>query len=218
MDIQTVDLKSANDTFATNWDVRHANRLAVQVTQNSGVWGSAVVAIQGSVDGREWETIDELSATTLPKTYDIARFTQVRGKVSTQDVAAGSIALTGLAFTSAHPAHDLEELAQQRHNDTSTHDLYTAPTSARGARIHEIIVSETGGAATTYRLSMAQDGSAAAEEHSISWDLPIGANETHHRVPENAFNYWPLASGGKLHCQNGTANAVTFTVFGVPRT
>jgi len=103
-----------------------------------------------------------------------------------------------------------KQLCQRRDNDTNTHAMYGPPANTI-AIIRTIVIANTTGSSATIRLFLDDDGSTYDESTAMMYDVPIPANTT---IQLDGF--YPMNDpDGNLAYQQGTANALTVTVFGV---
>lgn len=102
-------------------------------------------------------------------------------------------------------------LAQRRDNDTSTHTLYTRPASTT-VIIKTIEIVNTTGSAATYRLFFHNSGTTYDQTTACGgYDTSVAANSTVTKQVSWAMD----TASGTIGYQQGTANALTITVFGV---
>lgn len=103
-----------------------------------------------------------------------------------------------------------KQLGQHRINSTNATSLYS-PGASTTAIVKSIIVCNQSGAADTFRLFLDDGGTTYDQTTALYYDVAIAAGTT-----IQIDTYWPMNdSSGNLATQNGTANAITFTAFGV---
>ena len=103
-----------------------------------------------------------------------------------------------------------KQLGQHRINSTTATSLYS-PGASTTTIIKSIVVCNQSSSAATFRLFIDDDGTTYDQTTSLFYDVSISANTT---IQIDTF--WPMNDAtGNLATQNGTANAITFTAFGV---
>ncbi len=103
-----------------------------------------------------------------------------------------------------------KQLGQHRINSTTATSLYS-PGASTTTIIKSIVVCNQSSSADTFRLFIDDDGTTYDQTTSLFYDVSISANTT---IQIDTF--WPMNDAtGNLATQNGTANAITFTAFGV---
>ena len=99
-------------------------------------------------------------------------------------------------------------LGQSYRTTTAEGDLYTVP-SATSAIASSVVVANQTTAPVTFRLSVAIAGATAASAQYLFYDITIDPNDTH---------YYDLgitlAATDKVRVTAGTANALSFNLFG----
>lgn len=99
-------------------------------------------------------------------------------------------------------------LGQSAPANTSNADAYTVP-ALTSAVLSTIVVANTTATAATARIFVRIAGGAAAASNAIVYDTTFNGNST------TAFTIGvTLATTDIITVQTGTANALTFTVFG----
>jgi len=101
------------------------------------------------------------------------------------------------------------QLAQSRPANTTAVSVYS-PDGNEVSHITEILVAETSGSATTYRIFHDDDGTTYDQTTALFYDIAISANTTH--IIE--LNEWMNDEDGNLAVRSGSGNALTFTVTG----
>ena len=102
-----------------------------------------------------------------------------------------------------------KQLGQARDNDTNTHSIYS-PGASTTAIIKTITLCNTTGSAATVRLFIDDDGTTYDESTAILYDVTIDANSF-----LQIDGFYPMNDpSGNIAYQQGTANAITITVFG----
>ena len=76
--------------------------------------------------------------------------------------------------------------------------------------IESIVICNTTGSAATYRLFLDKDGSTYSTATALAYDVSLPANST--TIFE--VNMYMRDPAGNLAVRTGTADALTFTVFG----
>jgi len=103
-----------------------------------------------------------------------------------------------------------KQLGQHRINSTTATSLYS-PGASTTAIVKSIVICNQSGTADTFRLFVDDDGTTYDETTAVYFDVAIAADTT---IQIDTF--WPMNdSSGNLATQNATANALTFTAFGV---
>lgn len=100
-------------------------------------------------------------------------------------------------------------LGQARDNDTSTHSLYS-PEEGVTAVIRTITLCNTSSSAATVNLFLDSDGSTYDQTTALVYGMSVGPNST-----VQLDGYYGLDDpDGNIAYQQGTANAITVTVWG----
>lgn len=103
-----------------------------------------------------------------------------------------------------------KQLGQNRINSTTATSIYS-PGASTTAIIKAVTICNQTAIAATFRLFLDDDGTTYDQTTSLYYDVAIGANTT-----VLIDTYWPMNdANGNLATRSGTANALTFTVFGV---
>jgi hypothetical protein len=102
-----------------------------------------------------------------------------------------------------------KQLGQRRDNDTNTHSVYS-PGASVSAIIKTITLCNTSSSEATVRLFIDDDGTTYDESTAILYDVTVDAKSF-----LQIDGFYPMNdAGGNLAYQQGTANAITITVFG----
>lgn len=102
-----------------------------------------------------------------------------------------------------------KQLGQSRDNDTSTHSVYS-PAAGVTAIITTIMLANTSSLSAKVRVFVDDDGTTYDQTTALVYDIIIPAGAT-----EDIRGFFPMNdSDGNLAYQQGTANAITITVFG----
>lgn len=99
-------------------------------------------------------------------------------------------------------------LGQAAPANTSNTDLYTVG-SGKAATVSSLVISNVTGSAATCRVFVRVAGATAASSNAVIYDASVAAN-SHFAFTEG----WTLAATDVVTVQTGTANALTFTLFG----
>jgi hypothetical protein len=99
-------------------------------------------------------------------------------------------------------------LGQAAPADTSIANAYTVPTG-KEAIVSSIAIANVTGTAALYEVYVRINGATAAASNALVFDASAGANST--TVIQAGIT---LSAGDIISVQAGTANAVTFHVFG----
>jgi hypothetical protein len=99
-------------------------------------------------------------------------------------------------------------LGQAAPADTSNANLYTVPTSTQ-AVVSSLAVANVSAADATFRVYIRVAGAAAADSNALAKDVTLAANSIF-----SATQGITLGAGDIITIQSGTANALTFQVFG----
>ena len=103
-----------------------------------------------------------------------------------------------------------KQLGQHRINSTTATSLYS-PGASTTAIVKSVVICNQTGSADTFRLFVDDDGTTYDQTTALYYDVSITANTT-----IQIDTYWPMNDAdGNLATQNATANALTFTAFGV---
>ena len=106
-------------------------------------------------------------------------------------------------------AYQEKQLGQSRNNDTNAHSVYS-PAADVTAIITTIVLANTSSASATVRVFIDDDGTTYDQTTAIAYDILIAAGAS-----EIIMGFFPMHdSSGNLAYQEGTANAITITVFG----
>lgn len=100
-------------------------------------------------------------------------------------------------------------LGQARENSTSAVTVYTLPARTTAVVKNMTVCNQTGSVATV-RIFLDDDGTTYDQSTALFYDLELQANET---LSFTSFMGMSTA-GGSIGYSNGTANAVTITIFG----
>ncbi len=101
-------------------------------------------------------------------------------------------------------------LGQGRYNNTTNNTLYTVPASTT-AQFTSVRVCNTTATAATVRVFVTPSAGTADQTTAIVYDFNIPANDYAELIAKPII----LGAAGTLQVQNGTANAITFTVSGL---
>tara|TARA_R110000851_G_scaffold113151_1_gene237665 strand:- start:255 stop:599 length:345 start_codon:yes stop_codon:yes gene_type:complete len=100
-------------------------------------------------------------------------------------------------------------MGQARENSTSAVTVYTLP-SRTTAIIKSIVVCNTSGSDTTFRVFIDDDGSTYDQSTALFYDVDLPADET---LTFDSFTAMSTVNG-TIGYSSGLANAVTVTIFG----
>jgi len=103
----------------------------------------------------------------------------------------------------------LKQLAQSRPSDTNAVSIYS-PGADTESIIKSIVVCNTTGLAVTYRIFHDDDGTTYDESTALFFDVSLAANST----DTLELNLTMNDSSGNIAVRTGTANGLTFTVYG----
>jgi len=101
-----------------------------------------------------------------------------------------------------------KQLAQARENSTNAVSVYS-PGSGLTGIITTIHISNTSGAAATFRLFHDDDGTTYDESTSLAWDSPIAVDEF-----IQITGHYSVDESGNFAYQSSVANAITITLYG----
>lgn len=99
-------------------------------------------------------------------------------------------------------------LAQANLTSTSDTDIYTVPTSTETV-ISTLVIANIGTAATTFNLAVRPDAETLANKHYIAKGVPIAASDS-----TTLTLGITLDAADKVTATAGTANALSFNIFG----
>jgi len=105
--------------------------------------------------------------------------------------------------------HGAHLLGQLRPANTNPASIYS-PAANITPEITKIIVCNTSGAASSFRIFLDVDGTTYDETTALFWDAPLGADLTW----EIEAGWGMTAAAGNLAVRSANPNALTFTVFG----
>ena len=107
-------------------------------------------------------------------------------------------------------AYQEKQLGQARDNDTDTHSVYS-PAADTTAIVTTIILANTSDSSAKVRVFIDDDGTTYNQATAIAYDIIIARGSS-----EVIMGFFPMNNeDGNLAYQQGTANAITITVFGV---
>lgn len=109
-------------------------------------------------------------------------------------------------------AHTYKQLGQSRPSSTTAVSLYSPATSTT-AIIKTIVICNTSGASAKYRLFHDDDGTTYDETTAFAWDDEIDP-AIDSKVPVE-INICANGSSGNLAVRTDTADALTFTAYGL---
>ena len=107
--------------------------------------------------------------------------------------------------------NSMGELAQARLDNTTITSIFS-PASGKTVQISLVHVSNSTASAATFRLFLDNDGTTYNESTQLAWDVSVPAKQFIDMAFERAL-YMNNASGN-LAFQEGTANALTISVYG----
>jgi len=99
-------------------------------------------------------------------------------------------------------------LAQAHLTTTSDTDVYTVP-SATEAVVSTIVVANITSSATTFNMAVRPGGETLANKHYLAEGVPIAANDS-----TTLTLGVTMAATDVITCAAGTADALSFNVFG----
>ena len=105
------------------------------------------------------------------------------------------------------------QLAQSRPSGTTAVTAYTNANVR--TEISRIYIANTTGSSAAFSLYHDDDGTTYSEATAIAFSAPIAANTVVSFGFEAVGGGITVAPGGSLGVKTGTANAITFTVYGV---
>ena len=105
-------------------------------------------------------------------------------------------------------AQSYKILGQAHLTTTSPTDIYTVPASTETI-ISTMIVANIAGSATTFDIAIREDGDTLANKHYIAKEVPIAANDS-----TTLTLGMTLEATDVVTCQAGTADALSFNIFG----
>ncbi len=101
-------------------------------------------------------------------------------------------------------------LAQLRPADTNAASLYSPPDN-RAVELTKLVICNTTGSAATFRVFLDDNGTTYDQTTALIYDPEIGGNLTW----EQDLEGWGMVdTTGNLAVRTGTADALTFTLFG----
>lgn len=103
-----------------------------------------------------------------------------------------------------------QQLGQLRPANTSAASLYS-PGSSETAIVYSIVVCNTSGADATYRIFHDDNGTTYDETTALFWDVTLTADSSDILEMKVSMD----DSSGNLAVRTDTANAITFTAYGV---
>lgn len=105
-------------------------------------------------------------------------------------------------------------LAQSRPANTTATSFYSPPNNTVRTEITLVTVCNTSGAPAKFRIFIDDDGTTYDETTALFWDIDVPADTTV-EILDNESSWWMTNSAGNLAGRTDTANAFTFTVFGM---
>ena len=105
------------------------------------------------------------------------------------------------------------QLGQSRPSGTTAASIYS-PAASTQTIVSHVIIANTSGAAATFRLFHDDDGTTYDETTALAWDVAIAADETVTFDTAIAM----ADSSGNLAVRTDTADALTFTAYGMELT
>lgn len=110
----------------------------------------------------------------------------------------------------AIPIYQEKQLGQARDNDTDAHSVYS-PGAKVTAIITTIVLANTSDSTAAIRVFIDDDGTTYNQTTAIAYDILIARGAS-----EIIMGFFPMSNpSGNLAYQQGTANAITITAFGV---
>ena len=93
---RTIDLTTSNATLEFDLNLMGMDRISIRL--QTGTWSTAVVTLEGSIDGQNWTQMGELFTTSLVEQAAISTdgFPIARLRVSTN--AGGAVAATAFIY------------------------------------------------------------------------------------------------------------------------
>ena len=111
-------------------------------------------------------------------------------------------------------ANTFKQLGQLRPANTTAASIYS-PASSTETIVKSIIICNTSGVDATCRVFHDDDGTTYDETTALQWDVTVTADSSSLTVE---VNLCMNNSSGNLAVRSGTANALTFTVYGMEQT
>jgi len=105
-------------------------------------------------------------------------------------------------------AQSYKILGQANLTTTSPTDVYTVPSGTETV-ISTLIVANIDASATTFDIAIRDGGETLADKHYIAKEVPIAANDS-----TTLTLGITLEATDVVTCQAGTANFLTFNIFG----
>lgn len=104
-----------------------------------------------------------------------------------------------------------EQLAQRRDNDTTAHSAFTATLRTEVTRI---VVCNTTGTAATASVFHDDDGAVFDQTTALRYAQSVPANTSIEILTGGPGGGITVKPSGQIGVQSGTANALTFTIYG----
>ena len=105
-------------------------------------------------------------------------------------------------------------LAQARPSTTDPTSIYSPSSNSAKTEITLVTVCNTSGGAAAFRVFIDNDGTTYDESTALFWDTPVNADTTV-EILDHHSSWWMTDESGNLAVRTDTANAFTFTVFGM---
>lgn len=105
-------------------------------------------------------------------------------------------------------------LAQLAPSGTTSTAAFTATTVTE---ITRIVVCNTTNSTATYSLFHDDEAAGFAASNALAFDKDVAGNEVDVPVTAQDGNGIVLKAGGKIGVREGTGDALTFSIYGVPR-
>lgn len=106
----SLDLNASGRQLPLAWLVAGVTRLSVQAVLSSGSWGTATVAIRGSVDGTTWTSIVTLTGVGFSDSVIVEQYQFVQLEVTLVESAAGVASFSGYGFAPPFDRRDISVL------------------------------------------------------------------------------------------------------------
>ena len=209
---EAMNLNSAA-TSTTPWTLS-TNRVSLQAISMTGTWATAVLYLQASLDGQNWDQILTISAAGFYRNIKTTGYFALRLYQQTAEGSAAT-ALFVMRPYNVDADDDLEILAQSRPTGITAVSAYT-PTISDEARIYSIHVCNTTSAGANASVYLDNDGDTYDADSLMVNAAPVEAKGTY--PIECGQRGWPMRnSAGNLAIQSSVANALNFTIIGRTR-
>jgi len=109
---------------------------------------------------------------------------------------------------------NVKELAQVRNNNTSANSALSS-TKRQKYVVTSILVCNQTGSSATYSIYLDQNGTTYDQTTALFYAVTLAANSTALIEFIGGLPLGTRSAAGNLAVQNGTSNAITFSIYGI---